>query len=104
MATRRDFMRGAIIAALVLALAAPGSAAGQELVEIEIVGVEIDEDVVRACTTVGRCHVVDGQAIVEVSFDQDRAMDAVTLVDSAGNRYRYRDFVRWLEEMGVDVG
>ncbi len=102
MQTRRDFLQGVVIAALAAATAR--MPAGREPVEIEIVDIEIDESVLRACVAFGGiCKDERGRPALEMTLDMEQMMDGVTLVDSKGNRYRYRDFVRWLEEMGVDV-
>lgn len=58
---------------------------------ITFVEYEIDEDIMRESMTLGKTREVDGKLVMDVSLDQERALDAVTLIDSNGKRWAYRD-------------
>ena len=91
---RRDFVKN------ITALAAAGAfgikLTGGDVNEvIEIVDYVLDEDAIMACMTFGSVTEQDGKLGMEIAFYSERAMDAVTFIDSKGREYSYQE----IEEM-----
>ena len=81
---RREFLQSS---AIIFASAVLGAIISEDHQVIEIVDYEIDMDAMEKSVTMSNVEIIDGKAVAHVSFDDQAARNAITLIDSNGNKY-----------------